>query len=77
MVVRKPTAQHNSAHLPKAALGAELRRCVKMALNDFITYLEQEVANHSIYVIGGQGQRGKAVTVFLPAMPSALRPAEV
>jgi len=31
-------------------------------LNDFITYLEQEVANHSIYVIGGQGQRGKAVT---------------
>ena len=31
-------------------------------LNDFIAYLEQEVANHSIYVIGGQGQRGKAVT---------------
>lgn len=24
-------------------------------LNDFITYLEQEVANHSIYVIGGRG----------------------
>ena len=31
-------------------------------LNDFIAYLEQEVLNHSIYVIGGQGQRGKAVT---------------
>lgn len=31
-------------------------------LKEFITYLEKEVSNHSIYVIGGQGQRGAAVT---------------
>lgn len=31
-------------------------------LNEFMNYLQQEVDNHSIYVIGGQGQRGKAVT---------------
>ena len=27
------------------------------SLNDFIAYLEQEIANGSIYVLGGQGQR--------------------
>ena len=31
-------------------------------LDEFIAYLEKEVANHSIYVIGGQGQYGKDVT---------------
>lgn len=31
-------------------------------LNEFIEYLEQEVANHSIYVIGAQGQRGSQIT---------------
>lgn len=31
-------------------------------LNEFIDYLEKEVKNHSIYVIGAQGQHGKEVT---------------
>lgn len=31
-------------------------------IDDFIAYLESEVKNHSIYVIGAQGQHGKAVT---------------
>lgn len=31
-------------------------------LNEFLSYLEAEVQNHSIYVIGAQGQRGAEVT---------------
>ena len=31
-------------------------------LDEFLKYLEAEVENHSIYVIGGQGKRGKEVT---------------
>lgn len=31
-------------------------------LTEFITYLQTEVQNHSIYVIGAQGQRGPKVT---------------
>lgn len=31
-------------------------------LNEFISYLKHEVEVHSIYVIGGQGRRGKEVT---------------
>lgn len=30
-------------------------------LEEFISYLETEVKNHSIYVLGGQGQRGDAI----------------
>lgn len=31
-------------------------------LNKFISYLEEQVKNHSIYVWGGQGEQGSAIT---------------
>ena len=31
-------------------------------LKEFISYLEEQVENHSIYVWGAQGQQGSAVT---------------
>lgn len=31
-------------------------------LNKFISYLEEQVLNHSIYVWGGQGEQGSAIT---------------
>ena len=33
-----------------------------MALKDFIAYLEEQVANHSIYVWGGQGQDQRTIS---------------
>lgn len=33
-----------------------------MMLNKFISYLEEQVKNHSIYVWGAQGQQGKQIT---------------